>query len=64
MATDVGVANENLRHGAPTREFRHFLTLAGQQINADFIRCRHAALRQQLLGLDALRTRASGIDFD
>jgi hypothetical protein len=35
-ATDVGLANENLRHGAPAGELHHGISSRRIQIDADF----------------------------
>src|SRR3990167_7834637 len=54
-AADVGVADEDLRHGAPAGDFDHRVALGRVQVDADILDLRDATLLQQRLGALAVR---------
>jgi hypothetical protein len=43
-AADMGVADEDLRHGAPAGELHHGVALGGVQVDADLLDLLDAAL--------------------
>jgi hypothetical protein len=54
-STDVGVADEYLRHGTLFGFQHHFIAPLGIEIDTYSLDLRHPAFRQQLLGADAIR---------
>ncbi len=60
-ATNVGLANENLRHGAPAGELHHGISSRGVQIDADFIDDINASGLEQRLGAHAVGADLRGV---
>jgi hypothetical protein len=52
---DMGVADENLRHGASTRDLHHVLALLRVGVDADLFDLGDPFGLQDLLGPDAIR---------
>lgn len=63
-ATDVGLANKNLRHRAPTGDRHHFVALRRIGVNANFFKLRDASGFENLFGLSAIGTNGGGVNFD
>src|SRR6266581_568156 len=53
-AADVGIADEDLRHGAPSGPFHHLAAPDRLEIDADLVDSRDALALEQLLGADAI----------
>src|SRR2546423_11028819 len=60
-AADVGVADEDLRHGAAAGDLHHRLPLVGGQVDTGLVDLVHAALLEQHLGADAVTAHQPGV---
>ena len=63
-AAHMGVANENLRHGAPAGDLHHVGTGNGVHVDADFLNLLHAFGLENLLGANAVRADGGGVHLD
>ena len=63
-AAHMGVSNENLRHSAAICQRHHLFAFARYLVYANFDEFSHAAFGKQLLGSNAVRACACGVNFD
>src|SRR6185369_3029667 len=63
-ATDVGIANENLRHGAPPRDLHHLHSLVGLHVDPDLLDDLDALGQQELFGANAKRANGRRVHLD
>jgi hypothetical protein len=63
-AAHMRVANEDLRHRTPARDFHHVGACLGVGVDADFFNLGHAFGVEQLLGSNAIRANGGGVHLD
>src|SRR6266853_2549182 len=60
-AANVGIAEENLRHGVPAGSMNHLAAQGRIQVHAQLVDRSHTARRQQTLGTNAKRAHRRGV---
>jgi len=60
-APNMGLANEDLRHGSATCDGHHVLTRFWLRVDPDFLNLGHAFGLQNLLGANAIRANGRGV---
>ena len=60
----VGVADEDLWHGASSRQVHHAHALVRVGVDTDFFNVRHAFGMKDLFGPNSIRANSGGIHLD